>query len=966
MVGLCNRTARVISRVSVLALVMASVVIAGPEPTVEAAAVPGAPVIVDWLEGDGALTVWWAAPADNGAAIAEYRVYMNDGVDYTAVVGTPPATSLHVAGLTNGATYTFRVSAVNASGEGPTSTPSIPLRPFGLTMTNLAASPTSPIYGNAFDVVVTVSGSAIVTDGNVTLYRGSSEPDTKPVVNGTATWTGEAPNAGNQSYRADYRGAPGWISSTSGLVRVTIARAAQTITFDAPADTAFTEHTLDLSPTATSGAVVAVSSISLSVCTVAGLTVTLITGGTCTLAASQQGDLNHLAAEPVSRSFDVTGAPQTITFPRPADRTRSATTFDLTTSASTAQAVTLSSDTTDVCTVAGPTVTMVRTGTCRLTAAQAGTTHFAAASFQQSFEVTGAGQGTLAAGVDSHALIIGDSTNVASSGGSGTGDVTFAVTSGTAHCSLAGTVLVATGVGTCVVTATKHADVRYAASSDDTATITVGKLSVTATVSGASIVQSRHRTTVTVNVGSLRNGVSAGQISLQLSGATTGVTFTPAMADLTLAADGMSGTTAFTITAGEMGVLSVSARMAGTAVYEEATAPAPLGVVVTQVPAVLTAVTPTRVIDTRPGYQHLLSAPDAQVAAGEVLEVKFTDLPGLIPGGGVSAVVLEIGVVAPDGDGYVTAYPCGVRPVASNVNYRSGQTVTNAAVAPVNDATGSVCFYANRTTHIIVDVTGWVSANEGFADVAPTRVVDTRPEHDALRVLTGAFAAGEVREVQVTDLPGLVPAIGVGAVVLNVTVVQPDAAGFVSAYACGDRPNASTVNFTAGRAVANLALVPIDASTGSLCFYASQSLHLVVDINGWFEVDHGFSPVGPDRVFDTRSDHSGLVAMTGTRLDGDQFLTVKVTDLAGLVPISGVGAVSLNVTAIDPAADGFITVYACGSRPNASSVNYAAHRTVANAVIAPVDPATGNVCFFSNQPVHLAVDLNGWFLASAT
>jgi hypothetical protein len=76
--------------------------------------------------------------------------------------------------------------------------------------------------------------------------------------------------------------------------------------------------------------------------------------------------------------------------------------------------------------------------------------------------------------------------------------------------------------------------------------------------------------------------------------------------------------------------------------------------------------------------------------------------------------------------------------------------------------------------------------------------------------------------------------------------------------------------------------------------------------------------------------------------------------------------VSLNVTAIDPAADGFITVYACGARPNASSLNYASHRTVANAVIAPVDPATGNVCFFSSQPVHLAVDLNGWFLATAT
>jgi hypothetical protein len=53
-------------------------------------------------------------------------------------------------------------------------------------------------------------------------------------------------------------------------------------------------------------------------------------------------------------------------------------------------------------------------------------------------------------------------------------------------------------------------------------------------------------------------------------------------------------------------------------------------------------------------------------------------------------------------------------------------------------------------------------------------------------------------------------------------------------------------------------------------------------------------------------------------------------------------------------------VYPCGSKPNASSLNYVAGQTVPNAVIAPVS-AQGDVCFYSQAPVHLLADVNGWF-----
>ena len=88
-------------------------------------------------------------------------------------------------------------------------------------------------------------------------------------------------------------------------------------------------------------------------------------------------------------------------------------------------------------------------------------------------------------------------------------------------------------------------------------------------------------------------------------------------------------------------------------------------------------------------------------------------------------------------------------------------------------------------------------------------------------------------------------------------------------------------------------------------------------------------------------------------------LVVHVTGTAG-VPATGVGAVSLNVTVVDPVGAGYITVFPCGDRPNSSNLNYTTGQTVPNAVIAPVS-LNGDICFYSQVDAHLIADVNGWF-----
>ena len=122
--------------------------------------------------------------------------------------------------------------------------------------------------------------------------------------------------------------------------------------------------------------------------------------------------------------------------------------------------------------------------------------------------------------------------------------------------------------------------------------------------------------------------------------------------------------------------------------------------------------------------------------------------------------------------------------------------------------------------------------------------------------------------------------------------------------------------------------------------------------------------VTPVRLFDTRvGEAQGLISVTKKVYGGAVELKVKVTGVGG-VPETGASAISLNVTAVNPAGTGFVTVYPCGTRPGVSSLNYTAGQIVANAVIAPVS-AAGEICLYSSVDTNLIGDLNSWIATAA-
>ena len=264
-----------------------------------------------------------------------------------------------------------------------------------------------------------------------------------------------------------------------------------------------------------------------------------------------------------------------------------------------------------------------------------------------------------------------------------------------------------------------------------------------------------------------------------------------------------------------------------------------------------TAVSPSRVFDTRPGESPgaLLTVAKTPVGGSNVLEVQMTGLTGVTPATGVGAVSLNVGVTDPAAAGFLTVYTCGTRQLVSSVNYGPGETVSNAVIAPLS-ATGTVCFYSMANTDVVVDINGWFASGSAYNPVGPIRLFDTRAGEspNALRSVAPVKVGGSyVLEVKVASLNeltplggiapiplnGLTPSSGVGAVALNVVATNGDAAGFITAYACGATPFAANVNFSTGVTGSNLAIVPVSAD-GTVCFFANQPVDIVVDLDGWF------------------------------------------------------------------------------------------------------------------------------------
>jgi hypothetical protein len=155
---------------------LATVVVFKPGVGSGTPTVPGVPTGVSATAGDGSAAVTWSAPPNGGSPITAYTVtpYIGSAAQPATVVSV---TSAAIAGLTNGTTYTFTVSATNAVGTGLESVPSNPVTPV------VSSSPGQGQWSTLQTWPLVAIQSVLLHNGNFLVWDGWSDPQPTNVWN---------------------------------------------------------------------------------------------------------------------------------------------------------------------------------------------------------------------------------------------------------------------------------------------------------------------------------------------------------------------------------------------------------------------------------------------------------------------------------------------------------------------------------------------------------------------------------------------------------------------------------------------------------------------------------------------------------------------------------------------------------------------------------------------------------------
>jgi hypothetical protein len=276
-----------------------------------------------------------------------------------------------------------------------------------------------------------------------------------------------------------------------------------------------------------------------------------------------------------------------------------------------------------------------------------------------------------------------------------------------------------------------------------------------------------------------------------------------------------------------------------------------------------------------------------------------------------------------------------------------------------------------------------------FHPLTPARIFDSRPASSINDVAPPGgkpLASPDPATFDIALLgKGGIPAeaTNVLAVVVNITVTEPGANGYLEAYGKGAKPadRTSIINFAPGQTVPNVSIVRPGAD-GALTiglFGNGTTAQVIVDVFGWFSTS-GYTaadgarliPTTPSRVLDTR-DGTGRATVGPLQQKETMDLQIRGVDgvnpsVTNVVPdLANVSGVLLNVVGIttEPGATSthlslFPDPLPGGQDPTTSNVNLAVGVIKANLVFVPVG-TDGKVRIFNNQgQTHVVADVVGY------
>ncbi len=378
----------------------------------------------------------------------------------------------------------YKGSGVNAASE------SSPVVLTGAQITSKVTLTVSPgvkvASGTTVQVTAAISPSTVgnyTPTGTMTFKDGSTVIGTGTVGSGQAVFSTNTLSVGSHTISASYGGDTNFLTSNSSSLTLSVTAVVKTtpvITWAAPAPVPYGTplSATQLNATASVAGTFTYNPPAGTVLAAGTQTLSVSFTPTNTTSYNNATGTTNLTVNPAIQTISVTAA-------APASAAYNSQ-FMVAATASSGLAVSYRSS--GGCTNSGATFTMTSgSAACTVTYSQAGNSSYSAAfSVTSTTTPTLAGQAALAVtGVPVTAQAYGTNFTVGSTGGSGTGSVTFAATGA---CSNTGaTVTMTSGSGTCSVTATKASDSNY--TSTTSAAATVGAIQATAVVTLSNLTQ---------------------------------------------------------------------------------------------------------------------------------------------------------------------------------------------------------------------------------------------------------------------------------------------------------------------------------------------------------------------------------------------------------------------------------------------------------------------------------------------
>ncbi len=268
-----------------------------------------------------------------------------------------------------------------------------------------------------------------------------------------------------------------------------------------------------------------------------------------------------------------------------------------------------------------------------------------------------------------------------------------------------------------------------------------------------------------------------------------------------------------------------------------------------------------------------------------------------------------------------------------------------------------------------------------FHPLSPIRICDTRPDQNGVSSNEcnnggsgGTLLSNSILRVSIPSTLGISNAT---AVVVNVTATDSAAPSYLTIFPAGESmPTASNLNFTSGTTVTNLVTVALGSSGAFDVYNYLGQVDVVIDLEGYYGPDSSgnagmYTPIPPQRICDSRIVQGGVSPNQCNQSQNGPIgpgglETIQVTGTGG-IPATGVKAVSLNLTAISPTQQGFLTAFPSNQGlPNVSNVNFVQSQTVPNRAIVELSP-TGTITIYNASGfTNIAIDINGWFSDGST